>query len=141
MQKRQLGKSGLEVSALGLGCMGMSHSYGAPADEKEMIDPIQTKSRPSNAGETSAAKAPPPSKTKKILVAYFSRSGNTREVANQIHKSMGGDMVEIMAVKPYPDDYEEMKKIGKSKSNNREVHYAKLRFPKPLISNKLIEEK
>src|ERR1700733_5197495 len=37
MQKRKLGKSGLEVSALGLGCMGMSFSYGAVHDEKEMI--------------------------------------------------------------------------------------------------------
>jgi aryl-alcohol dehydrogenase-like predicted oxidoreductase len=37
MQKRVLGKSGLEVSALGLGCMGMSMSYGPPADKKEMI--------------------------------------------------------------------------------------------------------
>ena len=37
MQKRQLGKSGLEVSALGLGCMGMSFSYGTPPDKQEMI--------------------------------------------------------------------------------------------------------
>jgi aryl-alcohol dehydrogenase-like predicted oxidoreductase len=37
MQKRILGKSGLEVSALGLGCMGMSFSYGPPADKQEMI--------------------------------------------------------------------------------------------------------
>ena len=37
MQKRALGKGGLEVSALGLGCMGMSMSYGPPADKKEMI--------------------------------------------------------------------------------------------------------
>jgi aryl-alcohol dehydrogenase-like predicted oxidoreductase len=37
MQKRKLGKSGLEVSALGLGCMGMSMAYGPPADKKEMI--------------------------------------------------------------------------------------------------------
>lgn len=36
MQKRILGKSGLEVSALGLGCMGMSFSYGPPKDTKEM---------------------------------------------------------------------------------------------------------
>ena len=38
MQKRKLGKSGLEVSALGLGCMGMSFSYGATHDENEMIN-------------------------------------------------------------------------------------------------------
>ena len=37
MQKRTLGKSGLEVSALGLGCMGMSFGYGPAADEREMI--------------------------------------------------------------------------------------------------------
>jgi aryl-alcohol dehydrogenase-like predicted oxidoreductase len=37
MQKRTLGKSGLEVSALGLGCMGMSFSYGPPKDKQEMI--------------------------------------------------------------------------------------------------------
>jgi aryl-alcohol dehydrogenase-like predicted oxidoreductase len=37
MQKRKLGKSNLEVSALGLGCMGMSFSYGAAHDKQEMI--------------------------------------------------------------------------------------------------------
>jgi len=41
MQKRILGKNGLEVSALGLGCMGMSANYGPPADKQEMINLIR----------------------------------------------------------------------------------------------------
>ena len=42
MQKRTLGKSDLEVSALGLGCMGMSFSYGPPKDKQEMISLLRT---------------------------------------------------------------------------------------------------
>ena len=42
MQKRKLGKSNLEVSALGLGCMGMSFGYGPPAEKTEMISLIRT---------------------------------------------------------------------------------------------------
>jgi aryl-alcohol dehydrogenase-like predicted oxidoreductase len=41
MQKRKLGKCGLEVSALGLGCMGMSYAYGEIPGKKEMISLIQ----------------------------------------------------------------------------------------------------
>jgi len=42
MQKRKLGESNLEVSAIGLGCMGMSFGYGPPADKQEMISLIRT---------------------------------------------------------------------------------------------------
>jgi len=41
MKKRKLGKSNLEVSALGLGCMGMSWSYGPPKDKQQMISLIR----------------------------------------------------------------------------------------------------
>jgi aryl-alcohol dehydrogenase-like predicted oxidoreductase len=42
MQKRKLGKSNLEVSAIGLGCMGMSFGLGPPADKQEMISLIRS---------------------------------------------------------------------------------------------------
>ena len=39
------------------------------------------------------------------LSAYFSHSGNTRVIANQIHENVGGDIFEIVSVDPYPADY------------------------------------
>ena len=42
MQKRKLGNSNLEVSAIGLGCMGMSFGYGPAGDKQEMISLIRT---------------------------------------------------------------------------------------------------
>src|ERR1700740_903292 len=42
MKKRTLGSSGLEVSAIGLGCMGMSFGYGPAGDEQEMISVIRS---------------------------------------------------------------------------------------------------
>jgi aryl-alcohol dehydrogenase-like predicted oxidoreductase len=42
MQKRKLGNSNLEASAIGLGCMGMSFGYGQPADKEEMISLIRS---------------------------------------------------------------------------------------------------
>src|ERR1700743_546876 len=42
MQKRKLGKNNLEVSAIGLGCMSMSHGYGPAGDKQEMISVIRS---------------------------------------------------------------------------------------------------
>lgn len=46
-----------------------------------------------------------PAPAKKVLVAYYSHSGNTREVARQIAGVSGGELFEIVPVTPYPSDY------------------------------------
>jgi len=51
-------------------------------------------------------KASPAAGEKKILVAFFSHSGNTREIANQINEKTGGDTFEIRTVQVYPKDYD-----------------------------------
>lgn len=41
----------------------------------------------------------------RVLIVYFSHSGNTRQLAEQIHARVGGDMVELKTVNPYPQSY------------------------------------
>ncbi len=48
-----------------------------------------------------------------ILVAYFSHSGNTRTIANQIHDVVGGDLFEIKTVDPYPTEYQAVVDVAK----------------------------
>ena len=43
---------------------------------------------------------------KKILIAYFSRTGNSRKIAKYIQKSIGGNLVQIKTKIPYPSDYD-----------------------------------
>lgn len=77
----------------------------------------------SASGKESSAKG-----NKRILVTYFSHTGNTREIAGQIHQIAGGDIFEIKAVKLYPDDYEAVKKVAKSELNSGE---------KPILKTKI----
>ncbi len=55
---------------------------------------------------------------KKILVVYFSLSGNTREIANQIKAATGGDIFEIQPVKAYPEDYQTVVDQAKEEINS-----------------------
>ncbi len=56
--------------------------------------------------------------SKKIMVVYFSHSGNTRALANHIHKSVGGDIFEIQSVEPYPRDYDACVQQAKQELNS-----------------------
>ncbi len=49
----------------------------------------------------------------KILIAYFSRSGNTQTIANLIHENVGGDIFRIQTVQSYPSDYTETTEVAK----------------------------
>jgi flavodoxin len=55
---------------------------------------------------------------KKALIIYFSRSGNTREVAHQIHERVGGEIIELQTVEPYPEDYEAVKEQAMKELNS-----------------------
>ena len=68
MQKRQLGNSGLEVSALGLGCMGMSFGYGPAMDRHEAIALLRAPQCPSG---------------RRTIILHG------EQVALQIHESIG----------------------------------------------------
>jgi flavodoxin len=54
---------------------------------------------------------------KKILVVYFSHSGNTRVIAEQIKKATNGDIFEVQPVKDYPDDYNSVVDQAKKEIN------------------------
>ena len=55
---------------------------------------------------TSSASAQQAQSNSKILVAYFSRTGNTRVIAGQIRRALGADLFEIQPAEAYPEDYE-----------------------------------
>lgn len=54
----------------------------------------------------------------RTLVAYFSRSGNTRVVAGLIHRARGTDLFEIRPANPYPEDYLETVEQGRKESDS-----------------------
>lgn len=70
---------------------------------------------PIAAGAPSNAASADPGKS---LVAYFSRSGNTRVVAGQIHRARGADLFEIVPARPYPDDYFETVEQARQERDN-----------------------
>lgn len=56
-------------------------------------------------GYTGACAAGLPLQGRKVLVVYYSRTGNTRTMASYIHEIVGGDIFEVQTVNPYPDEY------------------------------------
>ncbi len=67
-------------------------------------------------------------KGQNILIVYFSHSGNTRAIAEEIRSKTGGDIVELKTVKPYPDDYDTVVDMAKKE---------KTEHARPAISTEL----
>lgn len=86
------GVSLLSLAALTLGC-GSDKTAKADAPAPEVKQ------------STNEGASPTMNTGKKILVAYFSWSGNTKAVAEEIHKQVGGDIVEIVPATPYSETY------------------------------------
>lgn len=101
-----------------------SSSQAAESSQPEASSASQS-STPleSSSQESQSAESPAPTATEtetgKTLVAYFSHSGNTRAVAENIHASVGGDIFEIKTIGEYPADYDQVLEVAqKEKSDN-----------------------
>lgn len=77
--------------------------------------------KPVAAKETDSIKLEPAKNGKRILIAYFSWGGNTRKLAQYIHKQVGGDIVEIRTVKPYPEGYKDTVKYARAEYANEQL--------------------
>lgn len=66
---------------------------------------------------------------KKPLVVYFSHSGNTRQIAEDIHKKVGGDLVAIETVETYPSDYNTLTEYAKAEKNRNARPAIKTQIP------------
>lgn len=65
-----------------------------------------------------------PTSNKKTLVAYFSHSGNTQVIANEIQEAVGGDIFQIKTVDPYPTDYNAV--VDQAKKEQQDNYRPKL---------------
>lgn len=93
MKRREFLKTaGFSLMGMAALCLGCGASTAAPA--------TATATASNTEGVNTAMKT-----TKKILIAYFSWSGNTKAVAQEIQKQTGGDLYEIVPATPYPAAY------------------------------------
>ena len=94
MKRREFLKTaGFSLMGMAALCLGCGTSTATPANAS------------SNAAAQQEAPAIPSLYEKKILIAYFSWSGNTKTVAEAIHKQTGGELLPIIPSNPYPASY------------------------------------
>ena len=112
------------TAALTLSLAACSQSSGNGTSEAAPSQPSASETAastetPESASETENA-APAEGTARNVLVAYFSWSGNTQEMASYIAEQTGGDLLEIQPETPYPEDYSECGDVALGERDNNE---------------------
>ena len=107
----------LSLAACGSKAANNGEAQSAPA-ETANPEPAQTPTPEASPADESAAPADSESDGGKILVAYFSWSGNTETLAGMIQESTGGDLFAIAPETPYTDDYNELLDVAQSEQRD-----------------------
>ena len=88
--------------------MGPTSAANRPSvGRRELLGSIASMALAAGASDAAGQSFVPRSQGSKILVAYFTRTGNTRVIARQIQRALQADLFEIEPASPYPEDYEE----------------------------------
>lgn len=83
----------------------------------------------SNARAAGGADSKPNEPARKPLVVFFSHSGNTRKIAEYIHHKIGGDIIELEPLKPYPDEYQKTVDLAKEEQAKKARPELKTKIP------------
>lgn len=87
------------------GCSTSSDTDVTEQTTENLISNTQTTEFVTSEIQETVDAAAPETIEENIIIAYFSQTGNTERLAEDIHNTVGGDMFEITTVTPYPDDY------------------------------------
>lgn len=101
------------------GTTGGNESSSSGSDAPSQNTPTTTLA-PSQTESAPSTESPTQSEEGKVLVAYFSWSGNTREMASYIAEQTGGDLLEIQPETPYPTDYNQCGEVALAERDNNE---------------------
>lgn len=102
-------------------CSGGTSSSTSSAPDTQSGPELESSTAPDSSEETSQQSSEnlePSADGGNILIAYFSKTGNTETVANMIANVTGGELFKVETVTPYPDDYDETVDIAREEQDN-----------------------
>lgn len=119
--KKMLAIAMTVVLTLSLAACGNSSAQpekSATPSQSEVTTPTEAADGEARGSETSDPAEDPPQAEGKVLIAYFSKTGNTETIANMIARQTGGELFKVETVTPYPEDYNETVDIAREEQDN-----------------------